>query len=172
MKATERHVPRHVDAGAPAHPRFVVWELTLACDQRCLHCGSRAAEARANELTTDEALRVVDELAELGTREVALIGGEAYLHAGLLKIIEAVARARMRCTLTTGGRGVTPKLASELKSAGLYSASVSVDGIGRTHDLVRATVGSFDAATAAVQHFADAHVPVGCNTVINRANAS
>jgi radical SAM protein with 4Fe4S-binding SPASM domain len=163
---------RYPALGDAFHPRFVVWELTLACDQRCLHCGSRAADARSHELGTDEALRVVGELAELGTREVALIGGEAYLHPGFLKIVEAVVHAGMRCTLTTGGRGVTERLAREMKSAGLYSVSVSVDGIGHSHDLMRATVGSFDAATAALKHCVEAQLPVACNTVITRANAS
>ena len=58
-------------------PAYVVWELTLACDHACRHCGSRALEARDAELTTDEALAVVGQLAEMGAREVVLIGGEA-----------------------------------------------------------------------------------------------
>ena len=59
------------------HPAYVVWELTLACDQPCTHCGSRAGDARANELSTEEALRVVGELAAMNAKEVVLIGGEA-----------------------------------------------------------------------------------------------
>jgi radical SAM protein with 4Fe4S-binding SPASM domain len=163
---------RHPSAAQRFHPRHVVWELTLACDQRCLHCGSRAAKPRSQELTLEETLRVVDELASLGTREVSLIGGEAYLHPSFLRVVEAVVRAGIRCTLTTGGRGVTAALAAHLKEAGLYSASVSVDGIGRTHDLLRANRGSFDAAMGALQHLAGAKVPAGCNTVLNRANIS
>ena len=54
-------------------PAYVVWELTLACDQPCTHCGSRAGEARADELTRDEALRVVADLAALGAEEVAAL---------------------------------------------------------------------------------------------------
>ena len=50
-------------------PRYTVWELTLACDHRCLHCGPRAGEARPNELTLDECLQLVDEMAELGVGE-------------------------------------------------------------------------------------------------------
>src|SRR5262245_22607454 len=51
------------------HPAYVVWELTLRCDHACTHCGSRAAVARDNELTVDEALGVVQQLAEMGARE-------------------------------------------------------------------------------------------------------
>src|SRR5262245_28219769 len=60
-------------------PTYAVWELTLRCDLACRHCGSRAGRARPDELSTEEALDVVRQLAELGTREVTLIGGEAYL---------------------------------------------------------------------------------------------
>ena len=163
---------RYAAAGQPFHPRYVVWELTLKCDQRCLHCGSRAADARPRELTRDESLQVVRELSALGTGEVALIGGEAYLHPNFLEVIEAIVQAGMRCSLTTGGRGVTAAMAAQMKSAGLYSASVSVDGIGRTHDLVRASRGSFDAAMAALEHLSAAGIAISCNTTLNRVNVS
>ena len=63
-------------------PAYVVWELTLRCDQPCAHCGSRAGKARPSEIGTGEALGVVDQLRDMGAREVVLIGGEAYLHEG------------------------------------------------------------------------------------------
>ena len=71
---------RRQDLSQAHHPAYVVWELTLACDQPCTHCGSRAGEVREGELSTQKALSVVQELAAMGTREVVLIGGEAYLH--------------------------------------------------------------------------------------------
>ncbi len=40
-------------------PAYVVWELTLRCDQRCTHCGSRADEARPDELTRAQALELI-----------------------------------------------------------------------------------------------------------------
>src|SRR5262245_43046472 len=72
------HAARPVDLRA--RPVHAVWELTLACDLACRHCGSRAGRARPDELTRDEALDLVRQLAELGVQEVTLIGGEAYLY--------------------------------------------------------------------------------------------
>lgn len=154
----------------PFRPVYVVWELTLACDQRCVHCGSRAAEARAEELTTEQALEVATELARLGAREVVLIGGEAYLHPGFLQILGALAEAGVRPTLTTGGRGITAELARSMAAAGLAGASVSVDGLGKTHDLIRATVGGFEAALSALRHLKDAGIEALVNTNFNRIN--
>jgi len=161
-----------VTQDTPLHPAYVVWELTLACDQPCTHCGSRAGDARAGELSTDEALKVVTQLAAAGAREVVLIGGEAYLHPGFLDIVAALARAGVRPSLTTGGRGVTPELAARMAAAGLHTASVSIDGLERTHDLMRACKGSFASATAALRHLRAAGVVTASNINVNRLNAA
>jgi radical SAM protein with 4Fe4S-binding SPASM domain len=161
---------RRLHVTSPRHPRYVVWELTLACDERCTHCGSRAAEARASELSTAEAIEVVRELAALGTAEVSLIGGEAYLHPGFLDVLAALRAAGIASNLTTGGRGITAELAAAAAEAGLKAASVSIDGLEPTHDLLRATRGGFRAARDAISHLRAAGVPVGCNTTLNRLN--
>ena len=70
-------------------PVHVVWEITLACDLKCQHCGSRAGRRRPDELTTAECLDLVAQLARLGTREVTLIGGEAYLRRDWVEIVRA-----------------------------------------------------------------------------------
>jgi radical SAM protein with 4Fe4S-binding SPASM domain len=152
------------------HPAYVVWELTLRCDQACRHCGSRAGPARPEELTAAEALDVVAQLAAARTREVVLIGGEAYLHAGFLDIVRALKAAGIRPTLTTGGRAFTPALAADCAAAGLFSVSVSVDGLQATHDAVRALPGSFDAALSALKNARAAGLRTGANTTVNRAN--
>ena len=64
------------------------------------------------------ALEVVAELARLGAREVVLIGGEAYLHAGFLDIIAALAEAGITPVMTTGGRAVDGELARAMADAG------------------------------------------------------
>ena len=69
--ARTRRLPRRLptDEDMAAHrPVQVVWELTLACNLRCVHCGSRAGRKREDELSTEECLDVVRQLAELGTR--------------------------------------------------------------------------------------------------------
>ena len=152
------------------HPAYVVWELTLACDQPCTHCGSRAGTVREGELSTEKALSVVEELRELGAREVVLIGGEAYLHPGFLEVVAALERAGIRPVLTTGGRGVDRKLAFAMAGAGLFQASVSIDGLEATHDLMRASRGSFASATAAMGFLREAGVRVSANTNVNRLN--
>jgi len=151
-------------------PVYAVWEITLRCDLACRHCGSRAGRERPDELTTAEALDLVAQMAELGVKEVTVIGGEAYLRDDWTVIIRAVRAAGMNATMTTGGRGLTPERARAAKAAGLESASVSVDGLTATHDALRGVQGSFDAAMAAIRSLREAGIPVAANSQIGRVS--
>jgi radical SAM protein with 4Fe4S-binding SPASM domain len=151
-------------------PAYVVWELTLRCDHACTHCGSRAGVARDHELTTEEALAVIDQLAAMRAREVVLIGGEAYLHDGFLAIVRALRARGIAPALTTGGRGITEALAANLAHAGLAYASVSVDGLEATHDRMRHLRGSWRAAMAALERLRAARLPTASNINLNRLN--
>jgi len=145
-----------------------VWELTLECDQSCCHCGSRAGRARTDELSTGEALALVDQLAALGVREITLIGGEAYLRPDWVDIAHAIGQAGMVCTMVTGGRGFDALRLEEALAAGVQHIGVSLDGLEATHDAVRG-VGSFRAAIEAARRIAGTGViGLSVNTQINR----
>ncbi len=157
-----------IHQGEVPTPRHAVWEFTLACDQRCLCCGPRAGIARPDELTTEECLRLVDELAELGVGEVTLIGGEAYLRADFLLVIRAIRERGMTSTLTTGGYGMTQERAEAMVEAGVQSVSVSVDGLEAHHDHLRARPGSWRRAFAAMRLLRAAGSKISANTQINQ----
>lgn len=152
------------------HPRYVVWELTLKCDLACRHCGSRAGKARSSELSLEEARDVARQLGELGTEEVTFIGGEAYLHPDWEGIVRAVADEGIRCALTTGARAVDAELVAKARAAGVESVSVSVDGLERTHDRLRAVPGSFRCCMRALEAVREAGLRVTANTQVNRLN--
>ncbi len=156
--------------GTDHHPRYVVWELTLACDHACTHCGSRAGVARESELGAAEALDVVRQLVAMGTREVVLIGGEAYLHEGFLEVARAFHEADVRVLVTTGGRGITKEMARAMKEAGVTRVSVSLDGLEDNHDRMRARRGSFRDGVAALANAREAGMAAGANTNFNRLN--
>jgi len=149
------------------HPVHVVWEITLACDLKCGHCGSRAGARRPDELSTQECLEVVDALAALGTREVTLIGGEAYLRRDFAAIIAAVTAAGMQCTLQSGGRNLTDERIADAVAAGLTSAGISLDGLRPLHDQLRGVPGSFDAAVGALRRLSASGVRTSVNTQIS-----
>lgn len=151
-----------------ARTTYAVWEITLKCNLACNHCGSRAGDARPEELTTEEALDLVHQLAEVGIEEVTLIGGEAYLRPDFLRIAEEITRLEMVATITTGGLALSHHLAKKMKEVGFKGVSVSVDGLEATHDALRGIPGSWMAALRAIRAVKEAGIPVACNTQINR----
>lgn len=166
-----RHLPLADRARQRDHdtrPIYAVWEITLACDLACRHCGSRAGHARPDELSTEQCLDLVRQMAELGVREVTLIGGEAYLREDWLEIVRAIAAHGMTPTMTSGGRGIDSARAQGAKAAGLRSVSISLDGLRATHDRLRGVRGSHDSALAAMAELQRAGIPTSVNTQINR----
>ena len=142
----------------------------MKCDQPCQHCGSRAGHARDAELSTEEVLAVAASLVDLGCREIALIGGEAYLRTDLYEIVGFLAGRGLRVGVQTGGRALTPERARRLEEAGLYGLGVSVDGPAPVHDLLRGNAGSHEAALRAIDAGREAGLVVTANTQINRLN--
>jgi radical SAM protein with 4Fe4S-binding SPASM domain len=154
-------------AGAPPRPRHAVWEFTSACDQKCVHCGPRSGKRRPDELTTEEALRLADELADAGVGEVTLIGGEAYLREDVTPVIRRLRERGLSVTLTTGGYNLTREVAEALVIAGVQSVSVSIDGLEACHDALRGRPRSFERAFAALRHLRAAGAQIACNSQIN-----
>jgi radical SAM protein with 4Fe4S-binding SPASM domain len=161
---------RYVDAGDKARrvPVTVVWEITLACDLACQHCGSRAGRRRRDELNTLECLDLVGQMAELGTREVGLIGGEAYLRKDWTQIVAAVRAAGMECGLQSGGRNLNDERLAKGADAGLMGVGISIDGLSEVHDALRGVPGSFELAVAALRRVPRHGMVASVNTQINK----
>lgn len=153
-----------------AVPVYVVWEITMRCDQPCQHCGSRSGKARPSELGTEEMFEVARGLARLGSREVTLIGGEAYLRADCEDLIRFIADLGMRVTMQTGGRAFTPELAKRFRDAGLQGLGVSIDGPARAHDRLRGNLGSHQSALRALDAAREVGLIPSANTQINKLN--
>jgi radical SAM protein with 4Fe4S-binding SPASM domain len=161
---------RFAEASSPDKvvPRYCVWEITLACDLGCKHCGSRAGNVRNEELSTEQCLDVVKQLKDGGFTEVTLIGGEAYLREDWDIIAAAITKSGMACTMTTGGRGMNEERVKRAEDAGLRHISFSIDGLEQTHDAQRGVPGSWRAAIDGAKRVAKTSMGVGMNTQINR----
>jgi radical SAM protein with 4Fe4S-binding SPASM domain len=132
------------------YPRFCVWELTLACDLRCQHCGSFAGKPRADELTGPEALDVARQLADMHCERLTLSGGEPTLRADWDCIARELTSRGVRVNIITNGWSWTPEHTSRAMDAGLENAAFSLDGPEAVHDRVRARQGSYQRVMAAI----------------------
>jgi radical SAM protein with 4Fe4S-binding SPASM domain len=152
------------------YPRFCVWELTLACNLRCLHCGSFAGDRRADELTRDEALRVADELAAMGCEKLTLGGGEPTMHPHWHELGKRLTDQGVRVNMISNGWHWTDQHVEHVKEAGLQNVGFSLDGLEPAHDQVRRE-GSFRRVLDALQRCARAGVETSVVTHINQLNA-
>lgn len=149
-------------------PRYAIWEITLACDQHCVHCGSRAGKTRPGELDTEECLDVVRQLAEMGVGEVTLIGGEAYLRNDFILIINEIRKHGMSVTMTTGALNLNEERIIAMKEAGVRIVAISVDGLRDNHDTLRGVDGSFERAFEAMKLLRRHAIKFSVNSQINR----
>jgi len=140
-------------------PLYVVWETTTLCNLGCVHCYSNSEIANPNELTTDEAFKLIDQLADMGTLVLALSGGEPIYRHDWEKVAAYAVSRGLLVGLGTSGWSVDRDMAHRIKKAGVTRCTVSIDGASASvHERMRPKSGSFDRAVRAVGYLHDAGV--------------
>ena len=153
-------------------PQSGVWELTNRCNARCIHCGSESGECRESELTEAEALKVCEDLAALGCKRMGIIGGEFFLSPYWESVTKKLMELKVGVTHLTNGFLLNEKNIGKLKNLGITWISVSIDGIGATHDFLRGVPGLFDTAIENIKKARQEGFRVGINTAFSRRNLS
>ena len=151
-------------------PHICVWEVTLACDAACIHCGSWAGRPRANELSTEEAVAACAALAELGVREVTLSGGEPLMRPDWEAIVGALHSHGLVAEVISNGLAIDAAKAGRLAKSGVRTVSISVDGDAPVHDQLRGIPGAFARVMAAAQALRAEGIRVGAVTQVCRLN--
>ncbi|NMC42311.1 MAG: radical SAM protein [candidate division Zixibacteria bacterium] len=156
--------------GYKFYPQSVVWEITFACNMRCLHCGTSAGKARPDELTTAEALALIDELAALECEVINLSGGEPLLRKDWRQLAERIKHHNMYLHIISNGYLVDDEIVADFKRLQFDNVGISFDGTQKTHDYIRRTPGSHDRAYAAMKRLAEAKVPFCAVTQVSNLN--
>ena len=148
----------------PSHAQI---GLTNACPQNCDYCYNRDRIGRV--MDTETIKRVARELKEMGVVWLGLTGGEPLLNKDIVNIVESISDD-CAVKLFTTGCTLTPSLALDLKSAGLFSVSVSVDHWNpAVHDKRRNYHGAFSEALKAIDIFKKVGgLDVGVSAVLSR----
>lgn len=135
-------------------PLYIAWEVTLQCNARCLHCYSESGPGihAPNELNTEQALKVIDDLAEAGLLILAFSGGEPLLRRDIFTLIERAVDRQLVVNVATNGAVINDRLAQRLKESGVRSMTVSLDGSNaETHDYFRQVPGLFKRTLRAIE---------------------
>jgi len=151
-------------------PDTVVWEITFACNMRCIHCGTAAGKMRPDELTTDEALGLIDELTELGCTNITLSGGEPLMRKDWKMLARRIKDNGLTSYLITNGYAMTPGDADAFKELGFKRIGVSIDGMEKVHNHIRQRPDSFGKCVEAMQMMAEREIEFCVITQVSNFN--
>ncbi|ABM79915.1 radical SAM/SPASM domain-containing protein [Hyperthermus butylicus] len=161
-------------------PRFsellrpiVFWNITYQCNLQCVHCYIKAlAKRNPNELTTEEAKRVAEEIVEIGIPLVVFSGGEPLVRSDFWEIVEPMAgKQRPKLSLSTNGTLITRDVAEKLASYQFKYVGISIDSIKpEWHDRFRGVPGAFEAAVRGIKYVMELGIDVGVRTTLTKYN--
>ncbi len=153
-------------------PFILAWELTRACNLACIHCRAAAQIHRhPDELSTSEALGVIDEVARFDIPPtLVLTGGDPMRRRDVPTLIQHATSLGLRTALTPAGTPLASrKKLEEARDAGLSRVAVSFDGYdAATHDAFRQVSGSFEWTRAIAGHTRDLGMPLQIHTTLSR----
>ncbi|HWQ75442.1 MAG TPA: putative heme d1 biosynthesis radical SAM protein NirJ1 [Syntrophomonas sp.] len=149
----------------------VVWNSTRTCNLKCIHCYMDSdAKKYQGELTTAEAKRFIDDLAEFKVPVLLFSGGEPLIRPDFFELAEYTAARGIRPTLSTNGTLITPGVARRIKDIGVGYVGISLDGLREVNDKFRGHIGAFQAAMEGIQNCVAVGQRVGLRFTINSHN--
>ena len=169
----QAHDARMVHTDFNLSPFTIAWELTRACAFACRHCRAEAQPKRnPNELTTEEAFRLIDQIKEFGDPILVVTGGDPMMRRDLFDILGYASGKGLRTSLTpTTTRLVTVEKLRQVKDSGVRRVAVSIDGpSAEAHDAFRGFQGSFDMALKIARMVGEAGLSLQVNTTVSRYN--
>jgi len=154
--------------------RMIAWEVTRSCNLNCRHCRAAASLGPyPGELSSEQCLRLVDELAKLFSPVIILTGGEPLLRADIFDIAAYGTSRGLRMVMATNGTLVDKETARRLIQSGVSRVSVSIDGQdAQSHDEFRGEPGAFLGAMQGVEVLKSVGLEFQINTTITNANLS
>lgn len=155
-------------------PRLIFWELTSACNLKCIHCRACPVDERTpDELTTDEGKLLIDQIASFAKPVLVLSGGEPLVRPDVFEIAAHASGSGLRVALATNGTLVTPDTARKAKESGVQRVSISIDGPDAgSHDGFRRIPGAFQNAWRGAENFKAAGMPFQINTTVAKHNVN
>jgi radical SAM protein with 4Fe4S-binding SPASM domain len=155
--------------GFPAHP---VWEMTTACNLNCIHCHASGGKRAPDELTTEEAKRLIGQLAQVSAfRMMAYTGGEPLVRPDLFELLAYSQALGFTNTMATNATLIDDEVAERLRHYGLVIAAVSLDGFdAETHDYVRGQPGTFEATLEGIRALRRAGILLHINITVMEYN--
>lgn len=155
------------------NPYIVIWEVTRACQLKCVHCRADAQnKPDPKELTTVEGFKLIDEIFEMNNPMLVFTGGDCMMREDLFDLADYAVKKGMRVSMTPSATdNVTIERMQRAKEVGLSRWAFSLDGpTPEIHDHFRGTPGSFNLTIEKVKYLNELNMPLQLNTVISKYN--
>ena len=154
-------------------PFTIAWEVTRACAYACVHCRADAMHHRdPNELSTDEAKKLIDDLTGFGSPILIFTGGDPMMRPDLAELISYATERGLRCSLTPTATALpTVKRLEEVRDAGIRRIALSLDAPrAQVHDDFRKVPGSWQRTMDILHRAQEAGISVQVNTTVAKHN--
>jgi MoaA/NifB/PqqE/SkfB family radical SAM enzyme len=150
---------------------LAVWDITYACNLNYTHCYANAGKKLADEMSMEQAKRVVDTLARASVPMVAFSGGEQLVRSDIFELASYANDRGIYVAVATNGILVTKEKAREMKNAGIQFVQISLDSAtAGTHDHFRGIAGVFDRTIQGIRNAVDARFLVNLATTATKDN--
>ena len=166
---SSKDLPSHLLQFSQDKKPVVVWNITSACNLKCVHCYASAGKA-SGEIDTKQGLELIENLKDYGTPVILFSGGEPLMRQDLPKLIDSAVKKDLRAVISTNGTLITQDMAMELSDYGLSYIGVSLDGLQEINDTFRGVKGAFSAAMKGIYHSMHQGIKVGLRFTMNKSN--
>jgi len=150
-------------------------DLSYRCNLKCVHCycqGLSPDFSRGEpEMSEGELLRLVDELADIGSLFLTLSGGEPLLHGSFFTVARHARKRRFCLSILTNGMLVDEEMARKIAGLSPKTVELSIYGANAAvHDSITGVTGSFDKLSRAVRLLKAQGLRVLLKSVIMKPN--
>jgi MoaA/NifB/PqqE/SkfB family radical SAM enzyme len=145
-------------------PLMVNWAITNRCNKSCLYCDTRNIVVK--ELETGQALAIITELSEAGTKHIQFTGGEPLLREDMGMLLDYCSERGILTSINSNGSIVGQRI-KDLSNLNLLG--LSLDGPEQVHDYIRGK-GSYGEVIAAIALAKERGISTRIHTVLSRLN--
>jgi len=149
----------------------VTWNLTRKCNLKCLHCYINASPEGEDGSTREEALRLIDEMAEMRIPLIIMSGGEPLMRRDFFELASYARIKGIKLALSTNGTLITESVAKKLKELDFSYVGISLDSYDpEFHDKFRGLNGAFNMTVKGIKNAINVGLNVGLRFTITARN--
>lgn len=150
---------------------IVSWNVTNACNMFCDHCYREAGCKAEEELSTEEAKTLLEQIARAGFKIMIFSGGEPLIRPDILELVSYATSLGLRSVFGTNGTLITLEMAQKLKDAGAMGMGISLDSMDKKkHNEFRKFDGAWEGAVQGMRNCRAVGLPFQIHTTVMEWN--